>query len=297
MTTREELIAMVDAYFEALAARDAARLPLAAGFRLTENGEERKLGDGLWATSAPPRATGNYFTDTRTGQVGFFGVGYEGERPAIIGLRLKVDNARIAEAESVVSRPGSNLFNPQSVSARRPAYEEVLAPARRRSRAELVAITHSYFNGIEHRDGEMILVHDDCARIENGMITANRPADLPAGQAGAAALGGDPEMARRALMGVAAQISAGIHGYITRVRDRRVLAVDEERGMTFGVYMFDHDGGEYIELRDGTRREMPQFARTPSTAMIWEVFKIKDGLIVAVEAIGTVLPHGAKHGW
>jgi hypothetical protein len=290
MLTREELIGYVDKYLAALAARDASRLPAIASLRYTENGQDVALGNGLWTTATPPRAKGNYFTDAQTGQVGFFGVAHEGEKPLILGLRLKIDAGRIGEVESVISRPGGNVFNPDSVSARRPAYEEVLAPSGRRSRAELIAITHSYFNGIEHRDGSMILVHEECARIENGVITAKRPAD-------AAALGGNAEMARRAQMGVAAQISAGIHGYITRVRDRRVLTVDEERGMTFGVYMFDHDGGDYIELRDGTRREMPAFARTPSTAMIWEAFKIEDGLITAVEAIGTVLPHGTKPGW
>ena len=113
MTTRDELIAMVDAYLEALAARDAARLPLTAGFRLTENGEERKLGDGLWATSAPPRATGNYFTDTRTGQVGFFGVGYEGERPAIIGLRLKARRRPSRRRPRRKKAPGSTLKGPE----------------------------------------------------------------------------------------------------------------------------------------------------------------------------------------
>ncbi len=290
MTTREELIALVTTYLEALTARDLSRLPTTPTVRFTENGRELPLGEGLWETAGSPAGSGNYFTDVNAGQVGFFGVANEGDKALILGLRLKVEDGRIAEVESVVSRPRGDMFRPESVRVARPAYEEVLAPSQRRSRAELVAITHSYFNGIEHRDGSMILVHDDCARIENGTITANRPAD-------AAALGGNPEMARMAQIGVAAQISAGIHGYISRVRDRRVLAVDEERGMTFGVYMFDHDGGESIELRDGTRRPMPEFARNPSTVMIWEVFKIKDGLITAVEAIGTTLPHGTKPGW
>jgi len=42
---------------------------------------------------------------------------------------------------------------------------------------------------------------------------------------------------------------------------------------------------------------MPAFARTPSTAMIWEAFKVRGGLIRHVEAIGRILPYGAKPGW
>lgn len=290
MSTREELIGFVDAYLEALAARDPARLPLAPCFRYTEKGQEVKPGEGLWQTATPPRATGNYFTDTQTGQAGFFGVGYEGGQPFILGLRLKVEEGRLSEAEAIFTRPGSNLFDPTTVSTRRPIYDEVLAPAERRSRAELVAITHSYFNGIDYRNGEMILVSEDCARIENGIITAKRPPDAPP-------LAGSPEMAQRAQMGVAEQISAGIHAYISRVRDRRIPVVDVERGTTFGIYWFDHDGGEEMVLPDGSRRPMPQFARTPSTAAIMEAFKIKNGLIVAVEAIGTVVAYGTKPGW
>jgi len=287
---REELLGCVEAYLAALAANEPSRAPVTASARFTENGEALKLSDGLWATVTGRDTGGHCFTDPSTGQVAFFGVLSESQSPIILGLRLRVEGGRASEVESMVARPGGALFRPESITGPRPAFEEVMAPSKRSSREELIAITHSYFDGIEQRDGGIIRVDKDCARVENGMVTANRPAD-------AAPLGGNEQMARLGAMGVAEQISAGIHGYISRVRDRRVLVVDEERGMTFGVFMFDHDGGDFIELKDGTRREMPAFARTPSTAMIWEAFKVRGGLIRHVEAIGRILPYGAKPGW
>ena len=55
-----------------------------------------------------------------------------------------------------------------------PAAEDRLRrgrPAERSSRAELVAIAHGYFDGIEQLDAELIAIREDCLRIENGSQT------------------------------------------------------------------------------------------------------------------------------
>src|SRR5262245_51604824 len=82
----------VDQYLTALVARDPSRLPLARNARYTENGVPLELGDGMWA---PQSVLGNYrlyFTDPKTGQVGFFGTLEQHRHPAILGLRLKVES-------------------------------------------------------------------------------------------------------------------------------------------------------------------------------------------------------------
>ncbi len=47
-----------------------------------------------------------YFADPRAGQMGFFGTLEEHGHPAILGLRLKVDNRRIGEMKAVAWAPG-----------------------------------------------------------------------------------------------------------------------------------------------------------------------------------------------
>jgi hypothetical protein len=79
---------------------------------LTENGQELKLGDGMWG---PTVALGNYklyFADPQAGQVGFFGTIEEHCHPVILGLRLKVDvNKKISEMEVIALRKTADVFS------------------------------------------------------------------------------------------------------------------------------------------------------------------------------------------
>lgn len=91
----------VDQY---LVAHDPSRLPLTKTARYTENGVALQLGDGIWN---PAITMGSYklnFGDPKSGQAGFFGTLDEHGQPAILGLRLKIENRRIAEIEAIVIR-------------------------------------------------------------------------------------------------------------------------------------------------------------------------------------------------
>ena len=52
MSTRDELIGLMEDYLAALARNDPAGLPVAPEVRTTENGQELDLGDGLWGTAS-----------------------------------------------------------------------------------------------------------------------------------------------------------------------------------------------------------------------------------------------------
>ncbi len=50
----------------------------------------------------------------------------------------------------------------------------------RHSRDELVRIANMYFSGIELNDGKGVYpLHEACARLENGSVTAGDPALMP----------------------------------------------------------------------------------------------------------------------
>jgi len=92
-------------------------------------------------------------------------------------------------------------------------------------------------------------------------------------------------------------LNSGVFAVITAVQPRRVLVVDEEKGLTFGVYMFQHRGLATIQGKDGETRPAPYFNGQPVTMPMAEMFKMVGGKIREVEAIGMQLPYGAGTGW
>src|SRR5579862_2452379 len=147
---------MVDWYLAALVRHDPTGLPLNRDVKFTENTARLKIGsEGLWvAASEPPTGFRIYAVDVGTGQVGFYGVMKERDRPLIIALRLKLVNGQITEIEHVLARslrPEAvrNLANP------RPEFVTSLAPGNRLPRQQMVNIADSYFEAIEHADGKL----------------------------------------------------------------------------------------------------------------------------------------------
>ena len=287
------LTGIVDQYLTAMVGHDSSKAPLAANATHTENAARLSFKDGLWFTSTGLTDYKIYVADPQGGAVAFIGVVTEHNAPpnpprnVLLALRLKVVNRRITEAESIVVRNvgANNLAN---LTTPRPAIMETLAPAERRSRADLIRITNLYFDGIEKLTGDIVPFDVDCNRLENGIRTAGPPLPVLA-------------VAKQTGKGFPSQVCAdgfnsGVFAVITAVRPRRVLVVDEEKGVTFGVYMFQHRGLTTVKMRDGSTKGA-YFNGEPVTMPMAELFKIKDGRIRDVEAIGIRLPYGMGSGW
>jgi hypothetical protein len=60
-----------------------------------------KLGDGMWGPKVVLGSYKLYFADPKTGQVGFYGSIEEHGHPAILGLRLKIEDRKIGEMEAI----------------------------------------------------------------------------------------------------------------------------------------------------------------------------------------------------
>jgi hypothetical protein len=160
---------------------------------------------------------------------------------------------------------------------------ETLTPAQRRPRADLIKISNLYFDAIEQSSGTVAPFDDNCNRLENGMRTAGPP--LPGADTG------------RPTQRCADGMNSGVFQVITAIKPRRVLVVDEEKGLTFGVYMFQHKGLTQIAMKDGSTRPAPYFVGQPVTMPMAEVFKVVNGNIREVEAIGVQIPYGLGPGW
>jgi hypothetical protein len=86
------------------------------------------------------------------------------------------------------------------------------------------------------------------------------------------------------------QISEGYYAYIEALRGRRVVAVDVARGLIVVHLLFDHPA-------DPRRPYSPVYFPDPSTVLAFEAFKIRNGLIEFVTAIGAIFPYGIRSGW
>jgi len=284
---RDELTALLDRALDALAARDPRRLPLAATARYTENAQPLAVGKGLWATATPGgNAKRIVAIEPEAGQIACFGAMRENGNPIVLMLRLKAAGGAIAEIETVICRGHERIFDAAAMAEPRAAFFETVPPAQRSPRAALIAAGNAYFDGIERSDGAIIPVTEDCARIENGTQTTRNTA-----------VGGRPGFPLWG-MPVAAQITTGYYAYIEAIRDRRVPLVDAERGLVLMVVCFDHPGDvKSVTVKGQGAIELPAFTQKPSTALIAEIFQVRDGKIAGIEAVLDFFPYGMRTGW
>jgi hypothetical protein len=284
------LEAFVDRYLDAMIAHDPAQAPFARGARFTENGQRLELGDGLWNTMTGKGAYRLFVTDVEAQQVAFLGSIQEMGAGAMIGLRLRIRNNQITEAEHFVVRSPSAAAGFERIGYK---WDTPVAPAERMSRQDLVRVANSYFTGMQKNDGKgEYLFTDGCNRIENGSLTTNQP--TPPGQQRP-----DPKTATSysGQWSCLEQFKSGLIHFVTRIRDRRYVAVDPERGLVFAFAFFDHSAGDTRNFETPDGRKISAGPQQPWTWQIVELFQIKKGKIHQIEAILERSPYGMNSGW
>ena len=284
----------VDRYMDAMLADKPGTDLFAREVKFTENGVRLPLGgEGLWANMSGKGTYKFYVPDIETQQVAFIGTAREklggsneGNLVAI-ALRLKILNGRITEAEQMVVRPAGNnsgggsgpSFPPagesiEKLGAPQAIYREVVPAAERPSREEMIRTANYYFSGMQNNDGKGYYPFaDDCNRLENGNQSTNVP--LKPGE-----VKPDPKTAKTysATWSCKEQFESGLLNIVSRIRDRRYVAVDRERGIVFAFGFFDH-----VTLN--------------WTWEIAELFKVQNGLIHRIEAVLQRCPYGMNSGW
>jgi hypothetical protein len=293
------LESFVDRYLDAVVASRPDKVALATGVRYTEDGQQLVIGDGLWNTL---RAKGPYrlvVTDVPAGQVAVLATIEEDHREtnqgtaALLALRLKVSNLQITEVEEIVVRDDKAAARVNALVKPHPVYLETIPAAERMSRAELVSTANKYFTGMQQNDGKGDYPFtSDCNRLENGMQSTNAP--TPAGQTRP-----DPRtsITYSAQWGCLEQFQSGLLHFVNRIRDRRFVAVDEERGIVFAFGFFDHSGGATRTFKAPDGRTVTSGPVQPWTWQLGELFKIEKGQIRKIEAILQRSPYGMNSGW
>jgi hypothetical protein len=134
-----------------------------------------------------------------------------------------------------------------------PMFFEVIPEDERHTREELVAAGNHYFTALARHDSNGYYPFtEDCERYENGMLSTDDCLENFTGP--------------------------GLNGIVDRIRDRRFVAADTERGIIFAFAFFDH-------------------YRINWTWQLAELFKIENGQIRRIEAIFHQAPFGIPSGW
>jgi hypothetical protein len=263
---RECLRGIMTQYLNAVIAHNPKSLPVAQNVRFTENCVDAKLGDGIWKTASKLTEYRMDIMDVKQGVVGTHSVIEEGKNTVLLLVRLKVENKKITEIETQVTRltPGGQFSNPTELKAIRPAMTLIVPKEKRNSREELAKIGLKYPEGLKL--GSFVKADTpfgpEAYRIENGYIAAGKGCTRPG-----------CENLKTQMIPTLFEITS------------RVAAIDEDLGIA------------WIRMDFGKNSMGVGAEADKQSLIVWEYFKIDDGKIQAVEAFMLGMPRGTPSGW
>jgi hypothetical protein len=299
----------VDQYLDAVVAHDPSRLPTTKLVKSSEDGQHLTLGDGFWRTATGKGTYKFYIDDPDAEQVGFLGTMREAGQPVILALRLKIDNQKVSEIETILARgqmAQGGAANLEKMGSPRPAFSEDI-PLAERVRLDLIKTANKYFSAMEQNNGkgDYSFFADDCNRLENGMQTTNNMTPMPG-----LSSSGAPRPAPTRKYDPAAhqtmyspgwsckdQFRSGLLHFVTWIHDRRYPVVDKEHGVVFALGFFDHSAGDTRTFQTPTGETVTAGPQTPFTWEIAEIFKVRGGQLHEIEAVLTQGMYGMCSGW
>lgn len=275
-----------DKYIAAMVVNDASKAPLAEDLIYTENTIKLPPTEGLWFTASGLGNFKFYVVDTKTGQVVWTGVVKEHGKPVLLSVRLKVVDRLITEAESIVARDVNEERNLANLKSIPPGFNGFLEPSERMSRAEMLNVIDVYFEALATLDASAVPWSDDAYRIENGIVTCGTIPNMATPAPGS--------RASRSCISPGGRVPYALKT-VHNVSPRRTPVIDEEKGITWGLYCFNHRGLDTIELPDGS--VIQSGFKTPNTMPWADMFKTRNGKIRGIFAFGILLPYGIGDGW
>ena len=277
----------IDQYLQALAKNDPSTLPVADNVVFVENNQRLQLGDGTWRTITGLGKYRHYFADPQAGQAAVMTVMEENGTPILYDLRLAVADRKITEIEALVIRAGPGAKLVDDLGAPMPEFLETIPVEQRVSREELIATANKYLTGMENNNpqGDYSFFADDCDRLEHGIKTTN---NKPTAY-------GHSTDTEFVTMTCRQQFETGFLGFVTRIRDRRYIVVDEERQTVFGLVVLDHNGTiREIDMSNDRVFVLPPYFSTPRTLLVGEAWRIRGDKLFKIEMTLTEIPYGNR---
>jgi hypothetical protein len=255
-------------FLESLVANDPSPAPLADGARFTEDTIETPIGEGLWATASKLGAYRTDFLDVREQTAAVHAVVEEQGTPVLFAARLKVEDRKISEIETMVVRDQSEgvLFAPDALTEASIAFNTPPPASALMPREQMIEIAERYPAGLRAGSFETsdVPFAPNAYRLENGVRMAGPGCTFQ-----------PPSCENMRTQGI--PTLPDVDGY--------VVAVDEENGT---VLM-------RLDFGRGSLPGPPQ--AEPRSLVTFEAFKIHGGRVHAVEAVFEAMPVDAPTGW
>lgn len=271
----KQLEAIADAYRGAYLAHDPSLAPISDAVRFSENNVEMDFPDASWDAVTQEVGPALTLSDPTTGQVGIFTSIMMNDTPGFLAVRLKVEGGLITEIEHMLSTRRLLSGPPTPMGevhdfVHDPDLACEVPPGERSSREEMVRLSDGYFSTLENNTGEIrgTRFAPDTRRFENGKEFAD----------------------------VERLFRLGTYRFNERVRDRDYFLVDEVRGLVMCRAFIDHKGVlDEFKLTDGTMKK--SIFREPHTWSVFELFKIRRGVITSIEATFIAVPYNLRSPW
>ena len=168
--TRAVLQAAVDSYLAAQGAGNLSKASLASKVKYSENMMEVKKEQGIWNTPMPITFHRS-FLDADSCRTFTEVIVTQGDHPYVLGTRLKVENGKISEIDSLTTKKGDWFFNADDYLKYSKAEDwRVLNANERVERQALINAGNAYFDHFSDRAAK-VPFGTPCARLEGGMYT------------------------------------------------------------------------------------------------------------------------------
>ncbi|MGZ3172139.1 MAG: hypothetical protein ACXWJC_03515 [Croceibacterium sp.] len=228
-----------------------------------ENSVGIRVGEGVWTTVTAIDPQPLIVADANTGKAVWIGRIEEHGQPAWAAMTIESDGTKVGGIEALVRRKEYGV--PYAEPAGAPGFA-VLPKAQRTSWLEMEKLVDGFYAALNAHNGKLPPgLGADCKWTVNG----------------------------QALGACAAPIAGNTLQWIARWRDRKVLAVDEARGL-IAVRVFEDIPAAPREFTRPDGSKMPNPAAYPRSLQIVELFRIEGGKIAALNRFSTELPFGMK---
>jgi len=215
-----------------------------------ENSVGIRVGESIWRTITAVDDDPLVIADAGLGRAVWIGRIEEHGQPAWAAITMNSDGDTIGSVDALIRR--SEYGAPWEEGTSAPDFS-VLQSANRTSRSEMMAGAHELLQAIEANGaGPQVGLTPGCAWTVNGQEL------------------GECETI----------FGSGMSATISEMRDVRLLATDEERGLAVYRYFEDHDGTG------------PDSASYPRTFQVLSVVRFDSGRIDAVTSFKSELPFG-----
>lgn len=228
-----------------------------------ENSVGLRVGEGVWATVTGIDPQPLIIADANTGRAVWIGRIEEHGQPAWAAVTVGSAGKQVGSVETVVRRKeyGAPYAEPASI----PPYPE-LPKALRTGWLDMEKLVGGFYQALNAHDGKLPKgLAETCSWNVNG----------------------------QALGTCAGPIAGNTMQWIARWRDRKILAVNESRGLV-AVRVFEDIPATPREFPRAGGGTMANPASYPRSLEIIEVFHIVGGQIVDLRRISSELPYGMK---